>query len=501
MRAKTVFLLSFALLLVCAILIPLSLVYDFYPLIAAFLNIGVLALCALACALSGRRRQRAFSALAHNIAAVCAELARDVRGLTRMVGEVGKGAETQRFYVGATAASMEHMVENVKQASEKAEAVSGQAESSRGKAREGMLQLRETVDNIDQVKSTAFSLRDAMESMNEKILNIHTVLGIIGEVAGQTNMLALNAAIEAARAGEAGRGFTVVAGEVRRLAEKTTQTTGEVHKALSDIQEAASSNNQAVSAAAAAIARSAEQASVSGGTMDQIVADMDATTAAVNGIGKAAQAQLENSSRVNKALEDISGVASGTADKMQLFTINLLRISEHIEKVEDFIQTVSRGSLAPDSAGTRLMEWTSDLDTGIEFIDNQHKMLCSYINTLHRAVRQNTVPDVGYEIVSNLKNYTVNHFGTEEQYFSRTGYPAINEHKLAHANFVEKVDAVERQLNAGKFQGGEELLDFLKKWLLSHIKVTDQQYVPFIKALIAAERSFHKPVSDKPGQV
>ncbi|MDR1398039.1 MAG: bacteriohemerythrin [Desulfarculales bacterium] len=494
MKVKTVFLLSFALLLLCAILIPLSLVYDFYPLIFACLNIGAVFLCALACAADGWRRQRAFSALTLKITAVCAQLAQDVRGLARMVGEVGKGAETQRFYVGATAASMGQMVENVKEASEKAQAVSEQAESSRGKAREGMLQLRETVDNIDQVKTTAFSLRDAMESMNTKILNIHNVLGIIGEVADQTNMLALNAAIEAARAGEAGRGFTVVAGEVRRLAEKTTQTTDEVHKALSDIQEAASLNNQVVSAAAAAIAHSAEQASVSGDAMYQIVADMDATTAEVNGIGKAAEAQLESSSRANKALDDISGVASDTADKMQLFTVNLIQISDHIEKVEDFIQAVSLGDPAAGAAGSRLLEWTPDLATGIEFIDNQHKMLCSYINTLHRAVRQNNIPAVGHEIVSNLRSYTVNHFSTEEQYFSRTGYPAVNEHKLAHSKFVEKVDAVEGQLNAGKFQVGEELLDFLKDWLLSHIKVTDQQYVPFIKALMAAERSFRKPV-------
>jgi hemerythrin-like metal-binding protein len=498
MRGKIVFLLSFALLLVCAILTPLGLIYDFYPLIFAFLNIGAIVLCALACALSSWRRQRAFSALTLETTNVCAKLAQEVRSLVRMVGEVAKGAETQRFYVGATAESMKRMVENVQEASEKAQAASGQAESSRGKAKEGMLQLRETVDNIDQVKTTAFSLREAMESMNTKILNIHNVLGIIGEVADQTNMLALNAAIEAARAGEAGRGFTVVAGEVRRLAEKTTQTTDEVHKALRDIQEAAGNNNQAVSAAADSIAHSAQQASASGDTMYQIVADMEATAAEVQGIGKAAEAQLESSSRANKALEDISGVASDTADKMQLFTVNLLHISAHIEKMENFIHIVSRGGSASGVAEPPLMEWSHDLNTGIDFIDNQHKMLCSYINTLHRAVKQNTIPVVGYEIVSNLKSYTGNHFGTEEQYFSRTGYPAISEHKLAHSKFVEKVDAVEKQLNAGKFQVGQELLDFLKDWLLSHIKVTDQQYVPFIKALIEAERSARKPADAKP---
>ncbi|MDR1359891.1 MAG: bacteriohemerythrin [Deltaproteobacteria bacterium] len=413
-------------------------------------------------------------------------LAGDMRNLSRMVAEVGNGAEIQRFRLNETAEAMDQIAGSVREVTTSVRLASEQAEGSRAKAKSGARELRDAVDDIENVKGVTLDLCEAMGEMEEKTSNIHSVMGVISEVADQTNLLALNAAIEAARAGEAGRGFAVVADEVRKLAEKTMLATGEVHKVLGGIQENASRNKQHVSAAAEAIVRSAERAFRAGEVMDQIVAELEASAVQFASIAKAAEEQLAGSARTNEALESISAVAADTADQMQRFTTQLVRISDNREELEDIIGALVRGEDA-SAQNLRPMAWTPDLAMGIELIDNQHKMLCSYINALHRAVRQKTLESSGRDILDNLKKYTVSHFSTEEHYFSRSGYPDTERHKQIHRKFVDKVVSVEKQLLAGQIQVGDDLLDFLKDWLFTHIRVTDHQYGPFVKAFLETE--------------
>jgi hemerythrin-like metal-binding protein len=415
-------------------------------------------------------------------------LAGDMRYLSRMVAEVGNGAEIQRFRLNETAEAMDQIAGSVREVTASVLLASEQAEGSRTKAQSGARELRDAVNDIENVKGVTLALREAMGEMEEKTSNIHSVMGVISEVADQTNLLALNAAIEAARAGEAGRGFAVVADEVRKLAEKTMLATSEVHQVLTGIQENARRNKQHVSAAADAIVRSAERAFRAGGVMDQIVAELEATAVQFGSIARAAEGQMASSARTNEALESISAVAADTADQMQRFTTQLVRLSDNREALEDIISALVNGEDAAANQNLRLMAWTPDLGVGIEIIDNQHKMLCSYINALHRAMRQGTLETTGRDIVDNLKRYTVTHFSTEENYFSRSGYPDTEKHKQIHSKFVDKVVSVEAQLAAGQIKVGDDLLDFLKDWLFTHIRVTDHQYAPFVKALMETER-------------
>ncbi|MDR2075905.1 MAG: methyl-accepting chemotaxis protein, partial [Desulfovibrio sp.] len=304
----------------------------------------------------------------------CDALAGGMRGLSRMVAEVGNGAEIQRFRLNETADAMEQIAASVRAVTASVHLASEQAEGSRAKAQTGARELRDAVNDIEHVKGVTLALREAMGEMEEKTRNIHSVMGVISEVADQTNLLALNAAIEAARAGEAGRGFAVVADEVRKLAEKTMLATSEVHQVLSGIQENASRNKQSVSEAADAIVRSAGRASRAGGVMDQIVMELESTAVQFGSIAKAAEEQMDGTSRTNEALESISAVAADTADQMQRFTTQLIRITDDREELEDILRSFAFDEAAAGEGG-RLMVWTPDLDTGIELIDNQHKML------------------------------------------------------------------------------------------------------------------------------
>jgi hemerythrin-like metal-binding protein len=400
------------------------------------------------------------------------------------VAELGEGAEIQRFHLNATVTTMELMAKNVSEISHNVHIASEQAESSKSKAQNSARELDDAVQDIEGVKSVTLELCEAMGLMESKTRDIHSVMDVISEVADQTNLLALNAAIEAARAGEAGRGFAVVADEVRKLAEKTMQATTKVHEVLSGIQDAASTNRQAVSEAAALIVRSAERASLTGGAMNQIVTEIDSTAVQFSSIDKAAEEQLNNSVSTNKALDDISAVATDIVVQVQDFTAELVHITSFVDDLDGLVY-----SLTHDEESVPLMVWTPDLDTGISLIDNQHKILCAYINALHRALTRNMLTEAGPDIIANLKSYTATHFSTEEGYFSRTTYQETDKHKQAHRAFVEKVTQVEKQFASGQALVGNDLLEFLKTWLFSHIRVTDHQYVPFVKALMEQQRT------------
>ncbi|MDR2124447.1 MAG: bacteriohemerythrin [Desulfovibrio sp.] len=439
--------------------------------------------------------ERYLAEIAGQTDSLCGNLSGHMRALAGLVADVGEGAEVQRFRLSDIAGEMARIADGAGEASRAVHLASEEAEASRGKAGDCSRDLRAAVNDIEHVKSVTLALRDAMSRLEEQTRGISSVIGVISEVADQTNLLALNAAIEAARAGEAGRGFAVVADEVRKLAEKTMGATTEVHKALSGIQESAADNMRAVSGAAELIVNSAQRASSAGEAMDAIVGDLEEAAVQLDTVVRAMGEATEGSTRTNSALEDVSGAAADTADSVQHFTAYLVRVLSDMETLEYVGDSLKRGDTGADGQPVKLMQWTPDLATGIDLIDSQHKMLCAYINSLNRAAAARRNGDIA-GIVAGLKQYTVSHFGTEEYYFSRTGYPDTEKHKQIHKNFVDKVADMERKFAAGQ-EVGAELLEFLKSWLLNHIRITDHQYAPFVKGLVEQERSARRKAALK----
>lgn len=236
--------------------------------------------------------------------------------LSAQIDEVSNGADIQQQRVGETATAMEQMNSSVLEIARNASEAREQSDNAREKAQEGAELVNNVVDAINKVNNVANTLQSDMEKLGGQAQAIGGVMTVITDIADQTNLLALNAAIEAARAGEAGRGFAVVADEVRKLAEKTMDATNEVGSNIKAIQSATDSNLRNMNSAVENVAQATELANNSGSALSQIVDMSTGSSSLVEGIATAAEEQSATSEQINRAVDEINRIVADSAEGM-----------------------------------------------------------------------------------------------------------------------------------------------------------------------------------------
>ncbi len=236
--------------------------------------------------------------------------------LSAQVEQVSRGAEMQRERVHATAAAMTEMNAAVLEVARSAGNASEQSEDTRKKADGGADLVHKVVESITDINNVALALQNNMEDLGKQAESIGGVMNVISDIADQTNLLALNAAIEAARAGEAGRGFAVVADEVRKLAEKTMGATQEVGTNIKAIQNSTLANIKEVTTAVANIGEATGLSTASGQALREIVDLAAANSSVVAAIATAAEEQSATSEEITNALEEVNRIVGETTDGM-----------------------------------------------------------------------------------------------------------------------------------------------------------------------------------------
>ena len=236
--------------------------------------------------------------------------------LSAQIEESGRGAQEQADRVSETATAMEEMNSTVLEVARNAGKASELSAGTREKASAGADVVHEVVESIQNVRQQSLLLKEDMGHLSESAQSITQIMGVITDIADQTNLLALNAAIEAARAGEAGRGFAVVADEVRKLAEKTMASTSDVATAIKGIQESAAKSIQQVDVAVHTIEQVTELANRSGEALGEIVAMADETADQVRAIAAASEEQSATSEEITRSISAVSNISQETSTAM-----------------------------------------------------------------------------------------------------------------------------------------------------------------------------------------
>ncbi len=240
---------------------------------------------------------------------IAGKLTASSSALSVQVEQSSKGASMQHIRMTETATAMTQMNASVIEVARSASEAASMAGEARGKAQEGAGVVEKVVESITMADNHAVTLKEGMASLGKQADGIGQIINVINDIADQTNLLALNAAIEAARAGEAGRGFAVVADEVRKLAEKTMQATREVGDEITGIQKGTYDNIQSVDRATNAIDSATELAREAGDKLAAIVSLVDSTAVQVHSIAVASEEQSAASNEINLALEEVSRIS------------------------------------------------------------------------------------------------------------------------------------------------------------------------------------------------
>ena len=236
--------------------------------------------------------------------------------LSAQIEQSDRGAAESASRLSEAATAMNEMNATVQEVARNAGSASAASAETREKAEAGARVVEKTVHNIEEVHQLSLTLKDDMTQLNEHAQDITRIMGVISDIADQTNLLALNAAIEAARAGEAGRGFAVVADEVRKLAEKTMSSTNDVGNAIKAIQESTAKSMTGVDNAVERIGEATELANQSGQALQEIVATVEATGDQVNAIATASEEQSAASEEINQSIVQVNDMSRQTAEAM-----------------------------------------------------------------------------------------------------------------------------------------------------------------------------------------
>ncbi len=263
---------------------------------------------------------QSFKTMITNLSGMIRQLADNARELVSAATEISssseqmsKGAKDQADQVTQVGTAVEEMTATILESSKNAGDASTAARGASETALTGGQIVNETIQGMQKIAQVVRDSANSITQLAKSADQIGEIIGVIDDIADQTNLLALNAAIEAARAGEQGRGFAVVADEVRKLAERTGKATGEITEMIKGVQSETAGAVNSMQAGLQQVDRGRELADNAGNSLNEIVTMAQRVTDMIAQIATASEEQSAAAEQISKNIEHINTVTRETA--------------------------------------------------------------------------------------------------------------------------------------------------------------------------------------------
>jgi methyl-accepting chemotaxis protein len=257
--------------------------------------------------------QRSLREIIHSMAATAEHVASASEEISSTATQMAQGAEVQRDQASQVARAMQEMSSTVLQVSENSNKAAEAARQAAETARQGGKVVQDTLAKMQAISESVSGTSKKILELGKSSDQIGRIIGVIDDIADQTNLLALNAAIEAARAGEQGRGFAVVADEVRKLAERTTTATKEIARMIENIQGETKSAVEAMDRETRHANEGVATTAEAGASLEQIIRMAEQVGEMILHIATAATQQSSTTEQVSGSMEQIANLIKESA--------------------------------------------------------------------------------------------------------------------------------------------------------------------------------------------
>ena len=295
------------------------------------------------------------------------EMAASVKEITEHASQLSNFSSDTAAAVSQINASIKEVEGNLKVSANLSEATASDAEA-------GMEAVNKTIDGMKRIKETVDTAAGVIKRLGAKSEAIGDILNVINEVAERTNLLALNAAIIAAQAGEHGKGFSVVADEIKGLANRTTVSTKEIETLIKGVQSEVTNAVNSIEAGGKSVEAGMKVSNLAGNALEKILSSATSSRQMVEQISRASAEQLKGSQQASEAMEKIT-------DMIKM----VFRAIEDQEKGSAYISIAAEKMR---DAATHVKKTTKEQSHNGEFISKAIEKMAEMVNSINRATNE-----------------------------------------------------------------------------------------------------------------